>query len=157
MHPFGVLDAAAIGPVAADHVTAIDRAGEAARHAVAGDGDVRTAGEDLLDALVLDVDGHGGAFHVVADDAPADRRMGVGQAFDHGHGVVRRQLRAAHRLRKQHGVDAGLAQRGDHVVGQVAERFGLVRLRLDHWKQLVEALVKLGGRDRLGRLGGALH
>jgi hypothetical protein len=52
---------------------------------------------------------------------------------------------------------AGLAHGGDHVVGEVAERLGLVRLRLDHRKQLVEALVKLGGRDRLGLLGGALH
>ena len=37
-----------------------------------------------------------------------------------------RQLGAAHRLRKQHGVDAGLAHRGDHVVGQIAQRLGLV-------------------------------
>src|SRR6202035_5907790 len=62
--PFRVLDATAVSPVAADHVTTLDRAGVAARHTVAGDGDVRTTGEHLLDALILDVDGHGGAFHV---------------------------------------------------------------------------------------------
>ena len=82
--------------------------------------------------------------------------MGVGQAFDHGHRVVRRQFRAAHRLRKQHGVDSGLAHCGDHVVGQVAERFGLIRLRLDQRKERVEALMKLRGRDRRGKLCGAL-
>src|SRR6185437_15540156 len=50
MDPLRMLDAAAIGPVTADHITAFDRAGEAARHTIAGNGDVRTAGEDLLDA-----------------------------------------------------------------------------------------------------------
>ena len=77
MDPLGVLNAAAIGPVAADHVTAIDRSGEAARHAVAGNRDVGPAGEDLLDAFVLDVDGERRAFHVVADDAPAGRGVCV--------------------------------------------------------------------------------
>ena len=124
MDPLGVLDAAAVGPVAADHVAAIDRAGEAARHAVAGNGDVGPAAKTFCDAVVLDVDGHGRAFHVVADDAPAGRGVGVGEPLDHGHGVEGEKLGAADRLRQQHGVDAGLAQCGHHIVSQIARCFG---------------------------------
>jgi hypothetical protein len=53
-----------------------------------------------------------------------------------------------------------MASNGDSsappIVGQVAERFGLVRLLLDQRKQRVKALVKLGGRNRRRKLRGAL-
>lgn len=71
MNPFRVEDGASISPVAADHVAAIDLAGKAARHAVACNGDIDAVLEDIRNPLVVEVDRHGGAFHIVDHRAPA--------------------------------------------------------------------------------------
>jgi hypothetical protein len=50
--PFGVIDAAAVGPVSADLITAINRASEAPRHAIARHRHVGTRGKHRARAAV---------------------------------------------------------------------------------------------------------
>ena len=144
--PFGVGNGAAIRPMAADHVAAVDRPGKTTRHAVAGNSDVDTVAEDFGDARIFDVDGHRHAFHIVDDGAPAGRSMGVGQALNNLHGVERRYFGSANGLRKQHRVDAGFTQRVDNVVGHVTDALRFVRPLFDQRQERVDPSVKFGGR-----------
>jgi hypothetical protein len=80
----------------------------------------------------------------------------IGQAFDDLHGVERRYLRAADRFRKQHGVDAGLAQGINYIVGQTAEVFGLHRPAFDQGQQRIDPRMKFRSRC-FGRLLGPHH
>src|SRR3546814_3094001 len=51
MDPFCMLDAAAIGPVAADHVSTVHRAREPSRNAVSGDHYIGVLGENFTDRV----------------------------------------------------------------------------------------------------------
>src|SRR3546814_18898656 len=59
MDPFCMLDAAAIGPVAADHVSTVHRAREPSRNAVSGDHYIGVLGENFTDRVTGGIKRHG--------------------------------------------------------------------------------------------------
>src|SRR3546814_3543410 len=99
MDPFCMLDAAAIGPVAADHVSTVHRAREPSRNAVSGDHYIGVLGENFTDRVTGGIKRHGRRQRVVHHCAPARGAMGPGEALDNFHCLERSW--GSHQLRSE--------------------------------------------------------
>ena len=131
MDPFRMIDAAAIGPVALDHVSAVDAPGIASRHAVAGQ---RRIGALAVNGPRARVGNEGAGrrrHHARHHRAPAGRAVGPGQLLDDLHRLDESEFPAAQRLGQKHGVNPRLAQRRHDAIALAIEAFGLLRLGLD--------------------------
>src|SRR3546814_8086901 len=82
MDPFCMLDAAAIGPVAADHVSTVHRAREPSRNAVSGDHYIGVLGENFTDRVTGGIKRHGRRQRVVHHCAQARGPMGPGEELE---------------------------------------------------------------------------
>ena len=123
--------------MAFDQKAAIDRAGKAARHAVARHGDVGPVGKHRPRALVGQERTERSSHDAFHHHAPARRAVDSGHPFDELHRLDVRHLGTTQDFGRQQRIKALAAELGDDPIGEVVKPLGFIGLCFNQWQYVV--------------------